>query len=83
MKIKKNIDLNDGEIISLDLGESRYTIITCIKEHFELQNVDIIKEKKIDRLVFEYLDWQSVDTLVNDLEDEIYNIIENKEPNNK
>ena len=75
---KKNIDLNDGEIISFDLGESRHTIIAHIKEYFELQNVDIIKEKKIDRLVFEYLDWQSVDLLLNDLEDEIYNIIKSE-----
>ncbi|MDD2191851.1 MAG: hypothetical protein PHO12_04860 [Bacteroidales bacterium] len=74
----KNIDLNDGEIISFDLGESRYTIIAHIKECFELQNDDIIKEKKIDRLVFEYLDWQSVDLLLNDLEDEIYNKIKSE-----
>lgn len=74
----KNIDLNDGEILSLDLGESRHTISTCIKEHFDLPNIDIIKVENIDRLVFEYLDWQSVDLLLNDLEDEIYNIIKSE-----
>ena len=36
------------------------------------------QERKKDRLVFECLDWQSVDLMLNDLEDEIYNIIESK-----